>query len=263
MAGLIQVKVPDDSVSPWRNGYPTCPVTPIRVRNSRWLQVREIGLRCQIQQVPESKAHRLIYSRLYVGASLMPLSVNAFHRESGWSRLPFYLPVNICSGVSMRNSGNFSSAPVKSVTLLVTIISELPANASSIRKLSPSSCKLGRHRKYTDTHWQTEYKPLTNSLISCASSGHGSRMFLLPITASYSENKVLLINGLYSFIKHRLRISLPGPFAPIRALTKTLVSTTIFSVMHQMIAYMMSIERRLKRQMQSLGHRPRSAFACW
>ena len=228
-------------VSLWKSGHQVCPIIPTHVRDHHLQQVYGSEFRYRTLQELGSKVHQSIYLCSRGGALLVLLSDCAFLLVCEWSRLPFHSPLNICSGVTMRNSGNKSSAPCKSFTLLLIMTSALPAKASSIKKLSPSSLRFGLHKKYTDIHWQTEYKLLSSSRISWGFNGHLSRIRFLLLTSSYSENKALLINGLYSPFKLRRRISLLGPSSPIRALIKTLVSITIVIAIGKMIAYTPSL----------------------
>jgi hypothetical protein len=68
------------------------------------------------------------------------------------------------------------------------------------------------------------------------------------LTSPYSENKALLINGIYFPSKLRRSISLLGPSSPIRALIKTLVSITTASAISKMIAYTLSLTSMANEQ---------------
>jgi len=70
----------------------------------------------------------------------------AYHQVSGQLKLPYHSPRNIVSGVKIFKLGKFNSAFGKSRMLLVIMCVALPARASSIKKLSPSSRIFGRHK---------------------------------------------------------------------------------------------------------------------
>jgi hypothetical protein len=74
-----------------------------------------------------------------------------------------------CSGVNTLTDGNFDSPRDTSRKLRVTMASACAATADSIRWLSASSGKFGRHAKYTSTHLHWLRKPSKTSIRSFSS----------------------------------------------------------------------------------------------